>query len=210
MQTRTDLINYLIKKNSFHSYLEIGLNNPYNNFVYIDCKNKTSVDPYLEDPYDLNTNKNIKDWLKFCTHRMTSDKFFKKNKKTFDIIFIDGLHEESQVDNDIYNSLKCLQNGGVIVVHDCLPPTEAHQSSPRIQGTWNGDVWKSLVKMSLIKHPNLKVSVINLDWGCGIIQKFGTVEYNKPNLLNMPWSFFDKYKFDLVNIINPDESLLRL
>ena len=42
------------------------------------------------------------------THKMTSDHFFSINKDNFDIIFIDGLHEYSQVMKDIKNSLKFL------------------------------------------------------------------------------------------------------
>ena len=34
-------------------------------------------------------------------YKMSSDIFFKSNKKYFDIIFIDGLHLEEQVDKDI-------------------------------------------------------------------------------------------------------------
>ena len=57
VDSRTDLINYLIKENELNDYLEIGLNNPFFNFTKIDCKNKISVDPYLTDGQDLNTEE---------------------------------------------------------------------------------------------------------------------------------------------------------
>ena len=52
---------------------------------------------------------------------MTSDDFFRDNKEKFDLIFIDGLHETNQVDRDIENSLKFINKGGTILLHDCLP-----------------------------------------------------------------------------------------
>ena len=42
------------------------------------------------------------------TIKKTSDEFFESNKKNFDIIFIDGLHEYDQVKRDIKNSIKFL------------------------------------------------------------------------------------------------------
>lgn len=46
MITRTDIINYLIWKQGYRSYLEIGLDDPEPNFTKIRCELKESVDPY--------------------------------------------------------------------------------------------------------------------------------------------------------------------
>ena len=43
---RHDIINLLIDERGYKSYLEIGLDNPYLNFVHINCELKESVDPY--------------------------------------------------------------------------------------------------------------------------------------------------------------------
>lgn len=203
--SRTYLINYLISNYNLNSYLEIGLDDPYRNFVQIKAKEKYSVDPYFVNTKYGESNANIEKWLKFCTHRMTSDEFFKKNSKKFDIIFIDGAHEEAQVDKDIYNSLKSLNKGGFIVLHDCIPGSEAAQMIPRVQYIWNGTVWKSLVKISLLKNPNLKLYVLNTDDGCGIIQKIGSVDYKLPPPLNMSWKYFNTHKEKFYYIIQPDE-----
>ena len=63
--------------------------------------------------------------------RLTSDEFFLRNNKKFDCIFIDGLHEYTQVKKDIINSVSCLNPNGVILVHDCLPKSFFHQAVPR-------------------------------------------------------------------------------
>ena len=106
--TRTEIINKLIKDNNYHSYLEIGMDNPFVNFTKIQAQNKVSVDPFQISTKHCThwDNNNIDEFLKYLTHRLTSDDFFSINNDKFDIIFIDGLHLEHQVDKDIFNSLK--------------------------------------------------------------------------------------------------------
>lgn len=88
MTTRTDIIQHFIDQRNFKNYLEIGCFRN-ENFNKIKIDNKVSVDP---DPEA------------HATYQMTSDEFFANNKDTFDIVFIDGLHEHSQVYKDIVNS----------------------------------------------------------------------------------------------------------
>lgn len=93
---RSDIINFLIKKNNFKTYLEIGLDNPDVNFNKINCSVKHSVDPFFESDH---TEFDIKSYefeyaMKFLTFRMTSDEFFETSSMKYDIIFIDGLHTE--------------------------------------------------------------------------------------------------------------------
>ncbi len=47
-----------------------------------------------------------------------SDNFFNKNKINYDLIFVDGNHTINQVLKDIINSLNCLNENGIIVLHD--------------------------------------------------------------------------------------------
>lgn len=150
METRIDLINYLIEKKGYKSYLEIGCqHNSTFNRINID---KVGVDPQHGG-----------------TLRMTSDEFFNVNVQIFDIIFIDGLHISTQVEKDIKNSLKVLSKNGVIVVHDCNPSTKEAQEIKICKGAWNGDVWKGFVKFR--SYDNLDIHTVNLDFGCGIIFK---------------------------------------
>ncbi len=48
----------------------------------------------------------------------TSDNFFKKNKNKYNLIYIDGLHEYSQVKRDFVNSFNCLDVNGIIICDD--------------------------------------------------------------------------------------------
>ena len=149
--SRFDIINKIKKKKKFKSYLEIGCQSDVN-FSKIIIKNKIGVDPQSGG-----------------THRMTSDDFFKQNKSTFDLIFIDGLHVYEQVLKDIENSLKVLNDNGVILIHDCLPAKIWHQTIPQTHSSWNGDVWKSIVKSRT--RIDIDTYTIEADQGLGLILK---------------------------------------
>lgn len=203
MEYRSQLINYLIKTYNFKTYLEIGLDDGYN-FKRIECESKESVDPYFKEDhskYDLTFNDDLPYEIKsMLTYRMTSDDFFKQNNKTYDIIFIDGLHTEEQVGRDIINSIKILNDNGLIVVHDCLPKSKEAQMIPRIQGEWNGTVWKAIVELT---KQGINIKVWEGDYGCGIITK--TTDETKlhyPEISKYTWEEFVNYRNELINVID--------
>lgn len=215
------IINALIKRYNYKSYLEIGLNNPFDNYNKIQCENKESVDPYLDltdlvlsnrkafNLTEIEIQETLKEIERVLTYKMTSDDFFAQNKKTYDIIFIDGLHTKEQVSKDIVNSLKCLNPGGKIVLHDCLPPSEEHQMIPRIPNCgWCGDVWKAIPEF--IKQ-GLEINVVNCDFGCGIINYYEHPEEIKiPTKFTHCWPDLNYCGNSLMNIISPESFLLLL
>ena len=148
-KTRQFIIQDIIYKKNYKSYLEIGC---FDNelFDYVKCNKKVGVDPYTGG-----------------TIRKTSDKFFESNDETFDCIFIDGLHTYNQVKKDIYNSLKFLNPDGIILLHDCLPNNYYEQATPRSQYIWNGDVWKAIVECRTNK--NIDTYTCYADFGIGVI-----------------------------------------
>jgi len=191
---RWDLIQLIINKYNFKNYLEIGCDKN-QSFSKIKVYNKVGVDP-----------------ISGGTIRSTSDEFFLKNiNNNFDMIFIDGLHYYEQVIKDIKNSLKILNDDGFILVHDCLPRTLAHQAVPRYRGSWNGDVWKSIVELR--NDINLDIITCEIDFGVAIIRK-----RKNQNLLNLSQKDFKSLKFQdyyynhkkYMNIKNYDASLIHL
>jgi hypothetical protein len=57
----------------------------------------------------------------------STDEFFATTELTdFDLIFIDANHDSEQVLRDYNSSVSRLKKGGVIVLHDCYPPTEEY------------------------------------------------------------------------------------
>jgi hypothetical protein len=153
---RTDIINHLIKKIDAKHYLEIGVREPQGNYNNIICENKIAVDPVPLDQGII---------------ALTSDAFFEQNNKTFDVIFIDGLHEADQVERDIINSLAVLNPGGYVICHDMNPTNELMQIVPmQTDGAWTGDCWKAWVKLRS-EREDISMCVLDTDYGVGVIKK---------------------------------------
>jgi hypothetical protein len=174
---RWDLIQYLISKNKYSDYLEIGCDQD-QLFSKIKIENKIGVDPY--------SGGNV---------RKTSDDFFKENKSSFDIVFIDGLHTYEQVKRDILNSVNFLLDEGIILVHDCMPDSLGKQAVPRYKMQWNGNVWKAIV--DLRQQENLEIYTCEIDQGIAIIKKeknTSILKLDKPiNKLKFK-DYFNNYK----------------
>ena len=168
--SRFEIIQNIVDIKKYKNYLEIGCDKD-SNFSKVKVKNKIGVDPKSGG-----------------TLKMTSDDFFNDNKIYFDCIFIDGLHVYEQVKKDILNSIKFLNHGGTIILHDCLPLKIWNQIVPRIYGHWNGDVWKAIVEARTMK--DIDTYTCKADHGLGIILK-------RPNrdLLKLETRNFKKLKF---------------
>jgi hypothetical protein len=149
--TRSKIINNIIDRKKYETYLEIGCDK---NILFnsVKIKKKIGIDPV--------SGGNL---------RMTSDVFFKNNQDKFDLIFIDGLHQYEQVKRDVYNSLKFLNDHGVILLHDCMPSSFMRQAPKRSSNIWNGDVWRNIVELRTLDQ--IDTYTIYADHGIGLILK---------------------------------------
>ena len=179
---RSKIINETIDANGYSSYLEIGVRRKSDCFDEIKCGRKVSVDPGDQDQYDF---------------KMTSDEFFAINESMFDMIFVDGLHTAEQCEKDILNSLRFLQSGGTIAVHDTDPPTEFHalekyyyvKDNPRANMAWNGTVWKAIFRLRSTRD-DLVFRTFRQDWGVTLITR------GKGRLLTLENPYFSFQVFD--------------
>lgn len=224
---RWDLINYLIEKNNYKSYVELGYFVGWS-FDQIKLRyNKTAVDPNpckTEYQKSLEYGKIDHEWSKdemgvpelnydYMVVKLTSDDFFAKigKDKKWDCGFIDGLHEASQVERDIQNSLDHLSERGTIVLHDLLPPTLEHTTTGDQHGNWNGDCYKAVLKF--IRDDifgSYTVRVVDTDWGCGIIQRNEipmekNIDFEMYDKAIEDFNYFLENKEKLFNIITPEE-----
>lgn len=109
-----NLIKWFVKLTNCQSYLELGVEYS-TNIQEIKKLVKKCVG------VDINDIPN-KDGIDF--YQITTDNFFKQNKEFFDIVFIDANHNFSQVKKDFNNSLKVLNEYGIIILHDTDPIIE--------------------------------------------------------------------------------------
>lgn len=142
---RMMVINKLIARHKYQSYLEIGCQADVA-FRAIDVPLKVGVDP-----------------VSGGTVRMKSDQYFASTLQKFDLIFIDGDHHHHQVYRDVVNALEHLAVGGTIVMHDCLPP-DAHHESLTLCGT----AWRAFFMTRT--RPDLDSFTCDFDYGVGVVR----------------------------------------
>lgn len=147
---RIALVNYVTSSIPNCAYLEIGCGGN-SLFDSLPLQDKTGVDP--------NTGGTVS---------QTSDAFFEQNSKSFDFIWIDGLHIYEQVHRDVENAVACLRPGGWIGLHDLLPVNWKEEHVPRINPSWTGDAWK--VAMEIAATQGLEFRIILIDHGVGLFR----------------------------------------
>lgn len=226
---RFNIIQGIINTLKSEYYLEIGVCTGVI-ILNIDAKYKYGVDPAFQIPnvsvngklsaFDIKRNQ-------INLYEMESDLFFKNfiekdMKLGIDVAFIDGLHTYPQSLKDVKNSLKYLNDGGVIVMHDCnplnyamaYPVKESINEAVELgnkgelagwNGAWNGDVWKTLAHLRIISD-DLEIFTLDLDYGLGIIRK------GKPNKLTditieeieqADYYFLEKNREKILNLKHP-------
>lgn len=198
----TELLNVLVAVNGLDTYLEIGVGTGDNQSEII-APIRQSVDPGAVDGG-------------IATYQMTSDEFFTSGfgMDRYDLIFVDGLHEEEQCLRDLEHALARLSDRGWIVAHDANPPTEWHQR-PADQyepGTaWNGTVWKAVVRFRS-EHPELEFFTLDFDWGCSVMRR-RTGKVQPDTVLNLPnaldWAYFAEHRRELLDLTPASTEELR-
>jgi hypothetical protein len=215
-----EIINkFIIGKEDKVRYLEIGVDEGYTfNKVKVPNGNKHGVDPY-------GGCENI-------THKMPSQEFFAYNKyfwkNTYDIIFIDGLHLADIIIQEVRESLKILNPGGYILLHDIAPLYESRQEvwwgdykgflESKINfkeenksfheyskdTPWigmNGDSWKAMA--ALRTHTDLTIASFPTAC-CGVVSKsianFGSKKPPIPDDGMYTWKY---YQENMNAILNP-------
>jgi hypothetical protein len=197
MKNKEELMNHLIRKFGYKTYLEIGVMNG-ECIRRIQIQHKDGVDPV----------KRVSD----VNYEMESDKFFSSHTdKRYDLIFVDGHHDSEYVHRDINNSLNRLNTNGTIIVHDCYPTNPSHAVKMRYIHTseWNGDGYK-VINGIIHNHSNdLECFVVNFDWGVGVIRKKNanpvTVNYNE----SFSWEQMIANPKETLNLVSPEEFLER-
>jgi len=122
-----------------------------------------------------------------------------------DICLVDGWHTYDCAMRDLTGAYELLADGGVLVVHDCLPTTESIASPTWVPGEWSGVSYRSYLDFVLARG-DLDYFTIDIDYGCGIVFKNRIVDFaTSPNLPNRQ----PKLSADWFAIHNNDELAFR-
>lgn len=204
---KEDIINYLGHKYNLKNYFEIS--SIINGFIYdkIDNFFFTKELFLYNPPNNINLSNLRKDTdIEPIDYDVGIEKY--KNNK-YDIIFIDSYHTFEQSVQDIEFAYSLLNDNGFIVIHDCAP------SSINVIGDYKQDAWCGQTYSAFIyfrmKTPYIKSSVVNIDFGCGIISKnkLNKDVFKLDNLLTLKeisqWNYFMNNKKKLLNLISVNE-----
>lgn len=166
--------------------MEIGVSRGHT-FLKVRAPRKIAIDPefrvrrlhkwlaLLRDPDNANNRY----------FEMKSGDFFAQHAGLFrdeplDVAFVDGLHSYRAVLDDVLSTVPLLSDGGLVLLHDCNPPTAASaqpagspgeaadRNVPGWTGDWCGDVWKAVVHLRATR-PDWNTFVLDDDWGIGVV-----------------------------------------
>ncbi len=197
--TRLDILARLADRFDYSSYLEVGVAGGAT-FRQLPISDKIGVDPKWRLWYAFDRR----------VRKIPSDRFFLKNRRVFDLVFIDGLHIADQSYRDIRNALAALSPRGTIVVHDCMPMTKEQQLVPRLQGSWTGDVWRAFLRVS--QDPELDTRILDANRGCGVIRRRpkpvvprAPLDVDPLDPAQLPWERYLEHRHEWLLIHPPEE-----
>jgi len=101
-------------------------------------------------------------------------------------------------------AFELLADGGALVVHDCLPPTELVASPTYTEGHWAGVTYKAYLDFVLARD-DLDYCTVDTDWGCGIIIKNRSLNFMTDASLSVRKS---KLASDWFSIHHDDDKIL--
>ena len=190
---RTNVINEIAETLGAKTYLEVGVRDPHHNFHDIRVESKLGVDPAVSMVENVLP--------------ITSDRFFEKNDRRFDLIFIDGDHTYEGVKADLSNALQICD--GAIIMHDVHPVNEREclPKKPNDGMPWCGEAWKVFVEARLDGWVGMSIDV---DHGVGIILP----EKEEPDLCNtedgIDFGIFRQNWMDWLNVVTVEQAKERV
>lgn len=222
---RMQVVQELLTRLGRGTYLEIGVQLG-ESLLPIKAGLKLGVDPALRIPWLKRMALAARNRLldeEVRLFEMTSDRFFADNvpllsDRKIDVALVDGLHTYAQSLRDVENCLRFLSPRGVVVMHDCNPPTEAigrpapsHAEAMRLNypdlgRTWCGDVWKAVVHLRTVRQ-DVRAFVLDSDLGIGIVlpgKSDGAPALRPQDLDSMTYRDFDRDRRTLLDLRSPE------
>lgn len=219
---RLDVIQGILDRKRGATYLEIGVRAG-QVFLRVRARRKIAVDPEFKISalrrlrYCLENPSNLRNRY----FETTSDGFFERDSAALDggvdVAFIDGLHTYRQCLADVENCLSFLKPDGIIVIHDCSPPSAAaaieatsveHAASfnhPDWSNEWTGDVFKTVLHLRATRE-DLEIFVLDFDYGVGIVRRAGaqaTLDLPLERVARMEYHELDPDRERLLNLKPP-------
>jgi hypothetical protein len=203
---RLTVLRDLMRQRGLTNYLEIGVLNGHI-FFRVRSRFKVAVDPHFAFGPVRKAGKLLLNPFNLFNQyfQKSSDEFFAQDaarvfaRDRVQLALIDGMHEYEFALRDVENTLHHAAPECVILLHDCNPLTgEAACSfreweSRRFAGTWNGDVWKTILHLRSLRS-DLTAFVLDDDQGLGVVVRRRNEQplpYTKAQIRSFTYEDFD-------------------
>ncbi len=165
-----DIVNYIAKKYNYKHYFELCTSITGNFYHAID---RSIFDTCHRLMYRCPTNFNDSlpiDYRCDDENIMPGLAQLRADRIPIDICLVDGWHTYHNARRDLAEAFNLISDGGILVVHDCLPPTiEIASPTPRHE-EWSGVSYKAYLDFVLTNN-HIDYCTVDTDYGCGIIVK---------------------------------------
>ena len=167
---KTDLVHVISKKLNLTNYLELCTHLSGNFYRDVNRSRFNTARRLMYNcPADFDDGLPIDFRIAgFDIDRAFND--LKAQADKVDICLVDGWHTYDCAIRDLTCAYDLLADGGVLVVHDCLPPTEFIASPTWHSGEWSGVNYRAYLDF-VLDRTDLCYCTVDVDYGCGIIFK---------------------------------------
>lgn len=160
------IVNALIRKHNYRSYLEVCTPYAGGKFARIDRAHARTCERLVyRCPSHLSDRREV-------TYRTEGEDTagLVPDDRRYEAIFIDAWHTLACVERDIRDAFARLVPGGAIVLHDCLPPTRGLAQPVALAGGWCGLTYCGFLDF-VLATPGIVHYTVDSDFGCGVIRK---------------------------------------
>jgi hypothetical protein len=181
-----EIVNFLGEVHGFKRFLEISTATTGARFGDADKRNfelvhrlAYNIPAGFDDGLPIDFRSETLD-IKSCVVQM------QQSAQRYDIILLDPYHDYQSSWRDIETAFRLLRDDGVLVVHDCLPPSGGDLISPAfVPGAWCGLTFVAYVDFRMTH--DVVFQTVDCDFGCGVIAKTRRGD-GFPNALRAAWS----------------------
>jgi hypothetical protein len=90
--------------------------------------------------------------------------------RSFDIVLVDSWHEYATSWRDLNEAFRLIGEGGMLVVHDCLPPRAEIAGPEPMPGEWCGVSYQAYIDF-VTGRDDVAYYTVDADYGCGVVRK---------------------------------------
>lgn len=166
---KMSIVNRLAAFHGYSSFLEISTPTSGRRFFEVDRALFTRMDRLTYNLKGLHDSAPV-DYRSDSLDIAQCIAEIERIRLRYDIVLVDAYHDYPCSARDLDFAFRVVNEGGAIVVHDCLPPNGGDIIAPTfVAGGWCGVTFISYVDFLMKESP--RFVTVDSDYGCGVIMK---------------------------------------